>query len=117
MTTIDELTKIIKDYYNEQVRLGKGKSLDECDSLCIPIASIPLHLREHKINWKTDFKYDKLPDLLQSLKGIGVLRRKPCYIYVDSTTTTQRSIRLVNILHIILEMSLNLQYTTLNLMR
>lgn len=89
MTTIDELTKIIKDYYNEQVRLGKGKSLDECNSLCIPIASIPLHLREHKINWKTDFKYDKLPDLLQSLKGIGVLRRKPCYIYVDSTTTTQ----------------------------
>ena len=89
MTTIDELTKIIKDYYNEQVRLGKGKSLDECNSLCIPIASIPLHLKEHKIDWKTDFKYDKLPDLLQSLKGIGVLRRKPCYIYVDSTTTTQ----------------------------
>ena len=89
MTTKDELTKIIKDYYNEQVRLGKGKSLDECNSPCIPIASIPLHLREHKINWKTDFEYDKLPDLLQSLKGIGVLRRKPCYIYVDSTTTTQ----------------------------
>lgn len=89
MTTKDELTKIIKDYYNEQVRLGKGKSLDECNSPCIPIASIPLHLREHKINWKTDFEYDKLPDLLQSLKGIGVLRKKPCYIYVDSTKTTQ----------------------------
>lgn len=41
MTTIDELTKIIKDYYNEQVRFGKGKSFDECNSLCIPIANIP----------------------------------------------------------------------------
>ena len=89
MTTISELTKVIQDYYNEQINIGKGKSFDDCNSPCIPIANIPTYLMAHGINWRTEFNYDKLPDLLQSLKGIEVLRRKPCYIYIDSTVATQ----------------------------
>lgn len=89
MATIDELAKIIRDYYNRQVNSGKGKHFDECNSLCIPVASIPPYLNTLGIDWKSAFSYKKLPDLLQSLKGIKVLERQPPYIYIDSTETTQ----------------------------
>lgn len=87
MLTIEELAKVIQDFYNDQVNCGKGRSFDECNSLCIPVAIIPPHLKNLGIDWRK-FEYKKLPDLLQSLKGIKKLERNPPYIYIDSTESS-----------------------------
>ena len=89
MNNINELAKIIQDYYNNQVKLGKAKSFEECKSLCVPVASIPPYLKTQGIDWRSDFKCSKLLDLLKSLKGIKILERNPPYIYIESTETIQ----------------------------
>ena len=76
MTNTNELAKIIREYYNEQVRIGKAKKFDECKSPCVPVANITPYLKSLGIDWRTEFKFNKLPDLLKSLEGIvdsGVL--------------------------------------------
>lgn len=90
MTNTNELAKIIREYYNEQVRIGKAKKFDECKPPCVPVANITPYLKSLGIDWRTEFKFNKLPDLLKSLEGIDIFYRGVPYIYVDSLDATQK---------------------------
>lgn len=89
MVNMNELTKIVQDYYNNQVKSGKAKVFDDCESPCVPVAQVPPYLKTLGIDWRSDFKYNKLPDFLQSLEGIKILEKTPPYFYIDSTEIIQ----------------------------
>ena len=82
MIGLEELGKVIKDFCNNQITIGKTKSLEDLSFPCIPIAKIPPYLRSKGINWR-EYGYGKLPDLINKIGGLGLVNKGVPYVYLQ----------------------------------
>jgi len=89
---MDKLTNLIKTYYEDQVTSCKSKKIEGCAYPCVPLAQIPNYLRSQGVDWRINYGYDKLTELIQTIEGISVYHKGVVpYIYIEETDFKQTS--------------------------
>ena len=96
MKNLKELSEIINSFYESQIRNNRAKNFEDCPYPCIPIASIPPHLKSEGIDWRKDYGYDKLTDLIRNLDDFELYIKGVPYVYLCKDGKKQMNSRLAS---------------------
>lgn len=83
MKDLKEVGELIKTFCKSQVATRNTKSFEDLPFPCIPIAKIPLYLKNIGINWR-EYDARKLTDFVKRIEGLGLYIKGVPYVYLQS---------------------------------